>query len=88
MTLPSCTLKLRQVDDMLLLSGRPRHINVEILCRGRQALAAAMATVMALCVVVTVGMVAQPTALLATDMTLGTGLSRAGKVHSDNPLLL
>lgn len=61
---------------------------MKILCRGRRAIAAALATVMALCVIVTVGMVAQPTALLATDMTLSTGLSRAGKVRQDNTLLL
>ena len=41
-----------------------------------------MGTSMALCLGVSVLMIAQPVALLATDVTLKGGLSRAGKVRS------
>ena len=41
-----------------------------------------MSIIVALCLAVSVLMVAQPVALLATDMTLKSGLSRAGKVRS------
>jgi hypothetical protein len=58
-----------------------RHGDMKIMCRARRTIAAALVTNMALCVMSTVGMVALPTALLATDITLGTGLSKAGKVH-------
>ena len=43
---------------------------------------AAMSITVALCLAVSVLMIAQPVALLATDMTLKSGLSRAGKVRS------
>ena len=52
------------------------------LCRGRKAASAAMSTSMALCLAVSVLMIAQPVALLATDMTLKSGLSRTSKVGS------
>ena len=42
----------------------------------------AMSASVALCLAVSVLMIAQPVALLATDMTLKSGLSRAGKVCS------
>ena len=41
-----------------------------------------MSASVALCLAVSVLMIAQPVALLATDMTLRSGLSRAGKVRS------
>lgn len=51
-----------------------------VLRRGRQAITASYAVVMLACVMVSTVMVAQPTALLATDMTLSRGVVKAGKV--------
>ncbi|CAL5224118.1 g6750 [Coccomyxa viridis] len=49
--------------------------------RGRRAITASLGAIMALCVMISIVMVAQPAALLATDMTLSKGLMKAGKVY-------
>ena len=54
-----------------------------VLCRGRQAITASLAVVMLACVMVGAVMIAQPAALLATDMTLSRGSVKAGKVCAD-----
>ncbi len=51
-------------------------------CRGRRAITASLGAIMALCVMISIVMVAQPAALLATDMTLSKGLMKAGKVRA------
>ena len=51
-------------------------------CRGRRAVTASLGAIMAVCVMISVVMVAQPAALLATDMTLSKGLLKAGKVQA------
>ena len=41
---------------------------------------ASLGTAMALCLIISAAMIALPTALLATGMTLSSGLERTGKV--------
>ena len=72
------------MTQLMLMRVQSTAKGVESLCSGicrvKKAALAAMSASVALCLAVSVLMIVQPVALLATDMTLKSGLSRAGKV--------